>query len=80
MQTALIRSFFGTKMLGYDYRTVGIPDGVPIGNDVLAFDPTQMRAAFDAGRALALQPDPWQNAPSNSGDIPAWALKAMIAR
>ncbi len=63
MQTALIRSFFGTKILGYDYRTVGIPDGVPIGNDVLAFDPTQMRAAFDAGRALALEPDPWQQRP-----------------
>ncbi len=79
MQTALIRSYFGTKVLGYSYKMVGIPDEVNIGNDVLAFDPTQMRTAFDAGHALAIQPDPWQSAPSNSGDIPSWALKALIA-
>ena len=59
---------------------VGIPDDVDIGNDVLAFEPTEMRAGFDAGRALALKPDPWQSAPPNSGDIPSWVLKAMIAR
>jgi predicted acylesterase/phospholipase RssA len=80
MQTALIRSYFGTKILGYTYNVVGIPDDVDIGNDVLAFDPTQMRAAFDAGRALGMQPDPWKNTPSNSGDIPSWALEAITAR
>jgi hypothetical protein len=80
MQTALIRSYFGTKVLGYSYKMVGIPDDVDIGNDVLAFDPAQMRAAFDAGRALATRSDPWQSAPTNSGDIPSWALKAMMAR
>ena len=80
MQTALTRSYFGTKVLGYSFNAVGIPDDVNIGNDVLAFDPTQMRAAFDAGRALAMQPDPWQSTPSNSGDIPSWALEAITAR
>jgi hypothetical protein len=80
MQTALIRSYFGTRVLGYDYKTVGIPDGVEIGADVLAFDPVQMRAAFDAGRALALQPDPWTTTPPTSGDIPLWALEPPTAR
>ena len=80
MQTALIRSYFGTKVLGYSFKMVGIPEDVDIGNDVLAFDPAQMRAAFDAGRALATRPDPWHSAPPNSGDIPSWALKAMMAR
>jgi hypothetical protein len=80
MQTALTRSYFGTKILGYSYKMVGIPDDINIGNDVLAFDPTQMRAAFDAGRALALQRDPWKSTPPNSGDIPSWALKSLIAR
>ena len=79
MQTALIRSYFGTKILGYSYKTVGIPDDVNIGNDVLAFDPAQMRAAFDAGRALAKQRDPWKRTPPNAGDIPSWALKSLIA-
>ena len=78
MQTALTRSYFGTKVLGYSFKMVGIPDGVNIGNDPLAFDPTQMRAAFDAGRALAMQPDPWKSAPPNSGDLPPWAFKELI--
>ena len=77
MQTALTRSYFGAKMLGYSFNMVGIPDDVNVGNDPLAFDPVQMRAAFDAGRALGAQDDPWQNTPPNSGDIPAWALEMM---
>jgi predicted acylesterase/phospholipase RssA len=79
MQTAVTRSYFGTKALGYTFNMVGIPDDVNVGKDVLAFDPVQMRAAFDAGRALGVQDNPWQNTPTNSGDIPSWALKDMIA-
>jgi hypothetical protein len=79
MQTAMTRSYFGAKVLGYSFKTVGIPNDVEIGNDVLAFDPTQMRAAFDAGRALAVQPDPWQTTPPSSGDIPSWAFEAIKA-
>ena len=78
MQTALTRSYFGAKVLGYAFKMVGIPDGVNVGNDPLAFDPTQMRAAFDAGRALAKQPDPWRSTPPNSGDLPPWAFKELI--
>jgi hypothetical protein len=80
MQTALTRSYFGTQVLGYSYKMVGVPDDVNIGNDVLAFDPTEMRAAFDAGRALARLADPWMSTPPNSGDIPPWAFESMIAR
>ncbi|HEY2385463.1 MAG TPA: patatin-like phospholipase family protein [Candidatus Binatia bacterium] len=79
MQTALTRSYFGTKMLGYFFNMVGIPDDVNVGNDVLAFDPIQMRAAFDAGRALGAQDNPWQSAPTNSGDIPSWVFKETMA-
>jgi predicted acylesterase/phospholipase RssA len=78
MQTALTRSYFGTRVIGYNFRMVGIPDHVDIGNDVLAFDPAQMRAAFDAGRALAMQPDPWIRTPPNSGDMPPWAFKELV--
>jgi predicted acylesterase/phospholipase RssA len=78
MQTALTRSYFGTKLLGYTFNMVGIPDDVNIGNDPLAFDPVQMRAAFDAGRTLGAQDNPWQSTPTNSGDIPAWALKELV--
>jgi hypothetical protein len=79
MQTALTRSYFGTRLLGYTFNMVGIPDDVNVGSDPLAFDPVQMRAAFDAGRALGAQDDPWQNTPPSSGDIPAWALKDLTA-
>jgi hypothetical protein len=75
MQTALTRSYVGARLLGYDFNMVGIPDGVDIGNDVLAFDPKQMRAAFDAGRELGAQQDPWLDSPLNSGDLPAWLLQ-----
>jgi predicted acylesterase/phospholipase RssA len=78
MQTAVTRSYFGTKILGYTFNMVGIRDDVDIGNDVLAFDPAQMRAAFDAGRALAMRPDPWTRTPPNSGDIPPWAFKELV--
>jgi hypothetical protein len=79
MQTAVTRSYFGAKLLGYNFNMVGIPDAVNVGNDPLAFDPGQMRAAFDAGRALGAQENPWHNTPGTSGDIPAWAFKQMIA-
>ena len=80
MQTALTRSYFSAKFLGYHFKMAAIPDDVKIGRDPLAFDPKQMRAAFDAGRALAKQPEPWLNAPPNVGDIPAWALEAIQER
>ena len=77
MQTALTRSYFGARILGYNFKMVAIPDEVEIGNDPLAFDPEQMRAAFDAGRALAQQPEPWLGRPPNTGDIPPWAMEAI---
>ena len=77
MQTAMTRSYFGARLLGYRFNLVAIPDEVEIGNDPLAFDPEQMRAAFEAGRAMAKQPDPWAHAPPNLGDVPAWALQAI---
>lgn len=80
MQTALTRSYFGTHLLGYSYKMVGIPDDVDIGNDVLAFDPTEMLTAFEAGYVLGLQDDPWIRTPPNSGDIPPWAFELIIAR
>ena len=74
MLTALTRSYFGAKFLGYNFKMASIPDTVSVGNDPLAFDPKIMRAAFDAGRALGKQPDPWTTVPPSGGDIPSWAL------
>lgn len=77
MQTALTRSYFGAKLLGYNFNLVAIPDDVDIGNDPLAFDPEQMRAAFEAGRSLAKHPNPWSASPANLGDVPSWALESI---
>ena len=49
---------FGAKVLGYQFNMVAIPDDLNIGKDPLAFDPAQMRMAFDAGRAMAMQQQP----------------------
>jgi hypothetical protein len=74
MLTALTRSYFGAKFLGYNFKMASIPDSVNVGNDPLAFDPKIMRAAFEAGRALGKQPDPWTTVPPSVGDIPSWAF------
>jgi hypothetical protein len=74
MLTAMTRSYFGAKVLGYNFKMAAIPDSVNIGKDPLAFDPKQMRAAFDAGRAIAKKPDHWLSVPPNTGDIPSWAF------
>jgi len=79
MQTAVTRSYIGAKTLGYSFNMVGIPADVNVGNDVLAFDPIQMRAAFHAGRALGAQDNPWQSTPTNSGDLPSWVFKELMA-
>jgi hypothetical protein len=75
MLTAMTRSYFGAKVLGYNFKMVAIPDDINIGKDPLAFDPKQMRAAFDAGRAIAKKPDHWLTLPPNTGDLPSWALE-----
>jgi len=80
MQTALMRSYFGTQFLGYKFNMVAIPDSVDIGNDPLVFDPKQMRAAFDAGRTMAKQANPWKSSPPNLGDLPSWAMDAIKKR
>ena len=54
-----------------------ISDDVKIGKDPLAFDQEQMRAAFDAGHALALEPEPWSNEPPNNSDLPDWAAEII---
>jgi predicted acylesterase/phospholipase RssA len=77
MLTAMTRSYFGAKVLGYNFKLAAIPGNVDVGHDPLAFDPKQMRAAFDAGRALGKQSDPWMTVPPNLGDIPTWALEQI---
>jgi hypothetical protein len=77
MQTAMTRSYIGAKLLGYNFKMVAIPDDVNVGQDPLAFDPKQMRAAFDAGRALGRQPDHWLTVPPNAGDVPSWVFEQI---
>ena len=77
MLTAMTRSYFGAKALGYNFKMVAIPDDVNVGKDPLAFDPKQMRAAFDAGRAIAKTPDHWLTVPPNTGDIPSWVFEQI---
>jgi predicted acylesterase/phospholipase RssA len=77
MLTALTRSYFGARFLGYNFKMVAIPDSVNVGKDPLAFDPKTMRAAFDAGYALGQQPNPWMTVPPSGGDVPARVLEQV---
>lgn len=76
-QAGLGRTYVGARAHGYNFNLVVIPNDVAIGKDPLAFDPEQMRAAFDAGRALAKQPDPWSNAPPKIIDLSDWAFEIL---
>lgn len=74
MESLLLRAFFAAHYHGYGFKLVGIPGDVDVGKNPLAFDGEQMRTAFEAGRVLAKQPDPWSLVPPNLGDIPTWAF------
>ena len=77
METAVVRTYVGARALGYNYHMVAIEENVAIGKDPLAFDPEEMRAAFDAGRALAQQPGPWQTQPPETEDLPGWLTELL---
>lgn len=81
MEGILLRSFYLTRANGYRFNYVHVPQHTDIGRNPLAFDPKQMRAGFDAGRALAKQANPWSNAPSlDEGDIPDWMIDDIERR
>ena len=80
MESALLRSYFATVSWGYRFHYVEIPAGIDIGNDMLAFDQKQMRAAYDAGRALGLKPTSWSTEPALLTDMPPWALEEIRRR
>ncbi len=80
MESLLLRAFFAARYHGYDFNMVGIPGDVDVGKNPLAFDGEQMRTAFEAGRVLAKQPNPWLSVPPNLGDIPTWAVDLIKER
>jgi hypothetical protein len=77
METLLLRSYFAAHARGYRFKLVAIPDAPDIGHNALAFDHQQMQVCFDAGYALARQPDPWLTQPRALDDIPGWAFELM---
>lgn len=80
MESLLLRAYFAARYHGYDFNIVGIPADVDVGKNPLEFDGKTMRAVFDAGYALAKQPDPWASVPPNLGDIPTWAIDELKER
>lgn len=77
MGTNLTRAYVATRIHGYDFNLVSIPDDVTISGDALAFDPEEMRRVFDAGRRLAAQPDPWLHRPPITDQNGPWARELM---
>ena len=77
MESIVLRAYFATLARGYKFNYVEIPEDVDIGHNMLAFDPIQMRAGFDAGLAMAKRSNPWSYAPPILGDFPPWARDAI---
>jgi len=80
MDSMLSRAYFAALARGYRFHLTAIPDDVENGDNALAFEPKEMRAAFDAGYALAQQSDPWRHKPDVSRDIPSWAFEILGPR
>ena len=78
MEYVLLRAFVAARSHGYHFNLVEIPNDVDVGKNALAFDPKQMRAAFDAGLALGKQPDPWKHAPPNFGGTSTWVMEVFL--
>jgi hypothetical protein len=77
MDALMLRAYVAARAHGYRFKTVAVPKATDIGNNALAFDPTQMRAAFDAGVKLGRNPDPWSPTPGFIQDLPGWALELI---
>lgn len=71
MEFVTARADFATHQHGYEFHMVSIPSHVDIGNNMLAFDPVEMRAGFDAGHELGKSQQRWDQSPSEAG-YPAW--------
>ena len=78
MEYALMRSFVLARSHGYNFNLVEIPADVDVGKNALAFNPKQMRAAFDAGLVLGRQPDPWKHTQPNLGSTPTWVMDMFL--
>lgn len=78
VEGVLLRSYFSAKSHGYNFNLVDIPDTVKIGENPLAFNPDEMKAAFDAGVQAAEKENMWQTSPPNMGDYPNWELNLIF--
>jgi len=80
MESALLRSYFATASWGYRFHYVQIPDEIDIGKDMLAFDPEEMRAVYDAGYTLGRNASDWSTQPEVLSDVPPWTLEELRKR
>jgi predicted acylesterase/phospholipase RssA len=77
MGEVLMRSYAIARLHGYEYNLVSIPQDVDIGDNPLAFDTKLMHNGYDAGRAMALKPKPWNNRPPISDEVAPWLLDVV---
>ena len=77
MDTPLLRSYIATRAHGYAFQKVAVPEDADVGDNPLAFDPQQMRVAFDLGHRLGQSADPWSTAPPLVEYVPGWALDLL---
>ena len=77
METTVLRAYAVALVHDYAFRLMQIPDDLVLSGDALAFSRDDMRALYDAGRALGRDPDSWQRAPQPGQTIGAATIKAL---
>ena len=76
----LLRSYFVTRLQHLDYNVAYVPQDLDISEDVLAFDPDEMRSMYEAGRQLAKSPEPWRKKPYTTGEVAPWLMEEVSRR
>jgi hypothetical protein len=74
MDMMLFRAFAATRIHGYRFNLVSIPEEVPLSGDALAFDRAEMRRVFEVGKRLGREKSPWRQTPPAEG-IGPWAVE-----
>lgn len=77
MESNLLRAFAMSRIHGYNFHLAIIPKGVDVRHDDLAFDPTDMRAMFEAGRKFGRDPGAWLHVPPTGQVFAPWMIKVL---
>ena len=77
---SLLRSYFIAKLQDFDFHVTYVPQELDISEDVLAFDPEQMKLMYETGRKTAQSSKPWDKQPLSTDEISPYMMEELTKR